>query len=245
MSVSAALRRRLPFLLLFFSCLLHAIATAQSINCQGGVVSVVAHADDDLLFQAPYIFGPLDSNCLLTVVVTAGDAGSGMTYASSREKGNEAAKAAYLGVSNNWATSKISLAGQQVLLRTLVAKPGIQNIYLRLPDGGVDGSGFSAPYASLMNLYLGYVGSLSAIDGSATYTLGGLKGVLSQALTSARPKATITTDFLSDYGCGDHTDHLTVARITAEVTGTAAPGSSLIGFMGYTIGEFGSKAKTA
>lgn len=89
---------------LYVSTLLLAITTAASaqFNCNRGVLSIVAHADDDLLFQAPYIFNPLNANCFPAVFVTGGDAGNGLQYAIDRERGNEAAKAGYLGVANSW-----------------------------------------------------------------------------------------------------------------------------------------------
>lgn len=86
------------------ACLLVAqLAGAQSITCQGGTITFIAHADDDLLFQAPYIGSVIDSGaCFTSVIVTSGDAGIGLSYASQRELGNEAAKAYMAGVSNSW-----------------------------------------------------------------------------------------------------------------------------------------------
>lgn len=92
----------LTFLFILLPALATKTARAQVFNCNGGTLSIVAHADDDLLFQAPYIFNPLSANCFPTVFVSCGDAGHGMQYAVDRERGNEAAKAAYLGVANSW-----------------------------------------------------------------------------------------------------------------------------------------------
>lgn len=77
-------------------------STSAQINCQGGTLSIVAHADDDILFQTPYLFQSLSARCLTTAFITAGDAGYGMDYAVSRERGNEAAKAEFLNVTNSW-----------------------------------------------------------------------------------------------------------------------------------------------
>lgn len=295
--------------LLTFLCLLTLYPSqvhAQSLGCSGGTLSVVAHADDDLLFQAPYIFSPLNAACFPTVFVTAGDAGHGMGYAVDRERGNEAAKAAYLGVSNSWSEcisvlllfppqnkltfgsfrlllpppnappirfpalsilhsffldviqyyfntppthlntsivvpltlhpgeSTATYAGQAVTIRTLRARPGIQNIYFRLPDGNVDGSGFSWDgYPSLLNMYSGYVTSLTSIDGRATFTYNSLRQALGEIMSSFNPSNVITQDYMSHLGSGDHSDHLIVARITAGIVGTYAPSASLSGFMGY------------
>lgn len=125
-------------------------------------------------------------------------------------------------------------AGQSVTIRTLRAMPGVQNIYFRLPDGNIDGSGFSYDdYPSLLNLYAGYVGSLTSIDGRATFTIGSLRQALGQIISTFNPSNVITQDYLSDLGSGDHSDHLVVARIVAGLVGTYAPSASLSGFMGY------------
>lgn len=71
--------------------------------CQGGTITFVAHADDDLLFQSPRISDAIQSGeCFTSVIVTTGDAGLGAQYAHQRELGNEAAKAYMAGVPNSW-----------------------------------------------------------------------------------------------------------------------------------------------
>lgn len=106
---------------------------------------VVAHADDDLLFQSPTLSNEVDSGlCITTVILTAGDAGLGLTYAKNREIGNRAAYAQMAGVSNTYTDSYATFGGQSVLVSTMTAAPWIQKIFMRLPDGNIDGSGFSA-----------------------------------------------------------------------------------------------------
>lgn len=62
---------------------------------------IVAHADDDLLFQSPDILHDIQgSNCVTSIYLTAGDSGLGPAYAKSREAGNEAATAAMAGVAD-------------------------------------------------------------------------------------------------------------------------------------------------
>lgn len=64
---------------------------------------VVAHPDDDLLFQSPDIVTDVKGgNCITTVFLTSGDSGVGSTYARSRESGNEAAYASMLGVRDSY-----------------------------------------------------------------------------------------------------------------------------------------------
>lgn len=63
-----------------------------------GSVYVVAHPDDDLLFQSPDLLTDQGAgSCLTTIFLTSGDSGIGSTYAQSRESGNEAAAAEMVG----------------------------------------------------------------------------------------------------------------------------------------------------
>jgi len=124
--------------------------------------------------------------------------------------------------------------------------PGVQNIYFRLPDGNIDGSGFSWDgYPSILNLYSGYVDSLTSIDGKATFTLDTLKQALGQIISTFGASNVITQDYLSHLGSGDHSDHLVVARIVAGLVGTYAPSASLSGFMGYPACKSGNHIKSA
>lgn len=64
-------------------------------------------------------------------------------YAESRENGNEAATAWIAGQADVYTEFNATFGGKVVLVRTLVASPGLQKVYLRLPDGNMDGSGYS------------------------------------------------------------------------------------------------------
>lgn len=128
--------------------------------------------------------------------------------------------------------------GGTIVLRTLRVAPQVQNLYFRLPDGNVDGSGYGNGNPSLINLYLGYITSLDSIDGSATYSLAALSSAIGSLISGAQPVNVLTLDYLSDYGSGDHTDHLTVSRLAAGIIGNYAPAASLSGFMGYPVCEF-------
>jgi len=118
-------------------------ALAQVFNCVGGTVFIIAHPDDDLLFQAPDLQTDVSSGaCITTVILTAGDSGtSGSSYALSREQGNGAAYAQMAGVGSSWTEFTTSFGGQQVLVTTLAGAPHIQRVHFRLPDGNMDGSG--------------------------------------------------------------------------------------------------------
>jgi LmbE family N-acetylglucosaminyl deacetylase len=82
---------------------LASLVSASVFNCVGGSVYVVAHPDDDLLFQAPDLQTDVSSSrCVTTVFLTSGDSGTTTTYARSREAGSAAAYAQMAGVSNSW-----------------------------------------------------------------------------------------------------------------------------------------------
>lgn len=101
-------------------------------------MTVIAHADDDLLFQSPDLLTDMQSGCVTTVIMTAGDSGTtGTTYLSARESGNQAAYAQMAGVANTWTEFSAVFGGQPILVRTLVGKPGIQKVFFRLPDGNM------------------------------------------------------------------------------------------------------------
>jgi len=79
------------------------LASAAVFNCQGGSVYVVAHPDDDLLFQSPDLQTDVSgNNCITAVFLTSGDSGTTTGYAQSRETGNAAAYAEMAGVANSY-----------------------------------------------------------------------------------------------------------------------------------------------
>lgn len=77
------------------------LASASVFSCLGGSVYVVAHPDDDLLFQAPDLQTDVSgNNCITVVFLTAGDSGTNSGYAKSREAGSAAAYAQMAGTPN-------------------------------------------------------------------------------------------------------------------------------------------------
>lgn len=82
--------------------------------------------------------------CFTSVFLTSGDAGAGLSYASSRELGNNAAYAEMLGVDSSYTDSYQMLGGQPVLVRTLNAVPTVQRVHFRFPDGDLDANGYTS-----------------------------------------------------------------------------------------------------
>ncbi|KPV77033.1 uncharacterized protein RHOBADRAFT_12165, partial [Rhodotorula graminis WP1] len=231
---------RISFALLVLFVLQATSALAAVFSCVGGTVFIIAHPDDDLLFQAPDLQTDVASGaCITTVILTAGDSGtSGSSYVLSREQGNGAAYAQMTGVGNTWTEFTTSFGGQQVLVTTLVGAPQIQRVHFRLPDGNMDGSGFpSTGYQSLRNLYFGSISSIRNQPGTATFTLSTLKAALAEILTARQPSWVRTLDNLSDFDAGDHADHLASARIATDVASQFS-NASTAGYMGYPAQNF-------
>ncbi|GJN94214.1 hypothetical protein Rhopal_007288-T1 [Rhodotorula paludigena] len=210
---------------------------ASAFSCVGGSVYVIAHPDDDLLFQSPTLLDDVQGgDCITTVILTAGDSGTGLDYAESREAGNQAAYAQMAGVDDSHTEFYATFGGQPVLIRTLVAAPQVQKVYFRLPDGNMDGSGFSATgFQSIRSLYFGTIPSITNLPGDATFTRDTLKEAIAQILAARQPDRVRTLDHLSDYSAGDHADHLTAGRITSELVGSYAPAADFAGYMGYPV----------
>ncbi|GAA5852849.1 hypothetical protein JCM8547_004705 [Rhodosporidiobolus lusitaniae] len=221
---------------------LASVSAASSIfNCVGGTVYLTAHGDDDLLFQSPDLYTDVAAgSCITTIIMTAGDSGTtGTTYANGREFGNEAAYANMADVDNTYTEVTATFGGQPVTVRTLKAAPRIQRVYFRFPDGNMDGSGFAITgYSSLRMLYFGSISHLVNQPKTATFTLATLKQALGQIITARQPSRVRTLDYLSDYDSGDHADHLTAARLAAEIAGEYASNATLSGYMGYNVQNF-------
>ncbi|ORY61153.1 hypothetical protein BCR35DRAFT_196404 [Leucosporidium creatinivorum] len=230
----------LATLLVAFACQL-SLVSAAVFTCTGGTVYVVAHADDDLLFQSPDLLTDMQtSTCVTTVFLSAGESGTtGDTYYRARESGNEAATAQMAGVDDSYSEFSAIFGGQPTVVRTLVGAPQVQKLYFRLPDGAVDGTGFAVNnYQTLRALYFGSISTITNNPGTSTYTLATLKQAIAEILTARQPDNVRTLDYLSDYDGGDHSDHLTTARLVKSLVGTYAPNAGVAGYMGYPVQNF-------
>jgi LmbE family N-acetylglucosaminyl deacetylase len=220
-----------------------AAPASAALPCVGADIYVVAHQDDTLLFQSPDLLEDVRSNrCIRTVFTTAGDAGKAASYWEGREAGAEAAYAQMAGVPDVWQGATVNLAGHAVQMETLVGRPGISILYLRLPDGMPNGNGFPMyGEESLKKLWNGGTGQMPAIgeieadDGSAKYTYAGLIDALSSAIASFGARQILTQNYAPLNG-EDHSDHLNTARFV-KAAAEALPGSyggwHLVGYEGY------------
>ncbi|MFS2032005.1 PIG-L family deacetylase, partial [Curtobacterium sp. CT11-45] len=216
---------------------------ATTADCSAGkVLTVVAHADDDLLFEGTELRKDIDADkCVRSVIVTAGDAGKSATYWKGRQTGLEAAYANLAGVTSAWTSGSVSAGGKTVVTRTLTADPRLSLVYLQLPDGNIDGSGFAATrYQSLQKLYQRSITSMSTVSGATygtTYTLAQLQATVLALMTGYGPQEVHTLDHVGTYGDGDHSDHHTVAYLTKSAQQQLTTASTLTGYMGYPIAD--------
>lgn len=188
--------------------------------CPGGdVLSVWAHYDDDLIFGNPALAAELDAgSCLRALFLSAGDAGRGIDYATGRELGLRAAYDLLLGRSGPWEDRTVTLRSG---LTATVTRPAgddrVSLLFLRLPDGGLDGAGFSATgRESLARLVAGELDAMHSIDTGAAMSLDQLVAAVTELSESYRP-----TRFLANLpgfasgSEGDHPDHQSVGTIVA------------------------------
>jgi LmbE family N-acetylglucosaminyl deacetylase len=198
---------------------------------------IIAHEDDDLLFFSPDLINVIQSGGnLTTIFVTAGDDGQGGSYWQSREEGSQAAYAEMVGVANSWTQQDAGVSGHPMPMYTLTGAPAISLIFMHIPDGNIDGSGFASNnYASLQDLWTGSISSIEAVDGSSSYTKSSLVSTLAGLMGTLQPDQILTQDYVGTYGGGDHSDHYSVAYFTQSAQQQYTKSHTLTGYLGYPI----------
>ncbi|SFR86265.1 GlcNAc-PI de-N-acetylase [Microbacterium sp. cf046] len=189
--------------------------------CPGGtVVSFWAHYDDDLIFANPALQDAFDSGqCLRTFYFTISDAGEGdSVYASNREVGIRAAYDALRGESSNWVDRSVLLrSGLTVTLTRPEGDDRISLLFLRLPDGGLNGGGYPRTgYESLPQLVTGEEPVIHTVDTGQEVTLDQLHNTVVELVNgylAARVFASLPG--FAEGADGDHPDHRSGGRIVA------------------------------
>lgn len=228
--------------LLLVSCLGAFAVTLQpaevgAASCSRNVLVVAAHQDDDLFFMSPDILTDVaNGTCLTVVYVTAGDAGEPEAYWQEREKGPQAAYSTMLGVPADqpWTTTTSEYAGHSVATAISPGAGAVTLLFLRLPDGGLSGQGFSRyGSTSLSKLWSGAIGSIGTVDGSSTYSKSDLTATMSAIVHAADPSIVRTQDARDDQG--DHPDHSAVGRLAnAALDGYAG---EVVSYRGYNTAQ--------
>ena len=199
----------------------------------GHELNIVAHEDDDLLFQNPDIQSGISGGATVrTVYITAGDAGEGPAYWSTREEGIRDAYAMMAGVPNAWREGLVTAAGKQLVGFTLIDAPEVSVVFMRLPDGG----GNLPPEATetLKRLWDGTLEAATTVDDANTFTRAELIAALA-ALIDEHDLETLRMQDSIDPEDVDHTDHVHGAKF-AEAANAPFMGVHAVGrYRGYGI----------
>ncbi len=215
-----------------------ALEAAPSFAGRAAVLNFVAHPDDDLLFLSPDLLHAIQAGGnVRTVYLTSGDAGvHASSYWQDRESGVRAAYAEMAGVANSWTQSDAGVAGHPIPVFTLTDQRNVSLAFMRLPDGGVYGSGFASNgYQSLQGVWTGSTATIGAVDGSSSYTLSTLTSTLVYLIASFQPEQVNTLDYRRTYGDGDHSDHHTVGYLTRSAIAHCNSCVAFIGYEGYPV----------
>lgn len=224
--------------------------TTSTVDCSAGrVLTVVAHADDDLLFSGTELRADVDAGkCVRSVVVTAGDAGKPAWYWQGREDGLMASYAELAGVDPVWTTGSVVVDGRTLRTETLSTDPRLSLVFMELPDGNIDGSGFAADGSeSLQKLYEGDIQTMHTVTGAshtASYSLADLRATFLGLVQAYAPTDVHTLDHAGHYGDGDHSDHHTVAYLTDEAQQQYGTAHDFEGYLGYPIADRPSNLTT-
>jgi hypothetical protein len=153
-----------------------------SLTCLGmsaPVFFIAAHQDDPQLFMGRNLYDDtIGGHDIILIYTTAGDGGQGgggyrdTPYYRAREEGAISSMRLPASMALNtpdltgWST--VTVAGKKV---RRYRWRNVWSYFMRLPDGNVSGLGFEASqFASLEKLRSGAISSITAVDGSATYT---------------------------------------------------------------------------
>jgi hypothetical protein len=179
-------------------------------------VNIVAHQDDDLLFLNPDISHDIESGkCIRTIYLTAGDAGLKDFYWLSRERGSQDAYS-HMTIENDdlWIKRIVKFTETEfITIATPKNNPKISLIFMHLPDGNFDGSGFvRSDKESLTKLYAHKIGSIHSVDKQSTYSSEQLTTALVSLIKYYQPSLvrsqSTERSFKNDLYL-DHSDHIT------------------------------------
>jgi hypothetical protein len=186
--------------------LLTALLTAPA--APAGHMQVVAHEDDDLLFMSPSLDVAIDGGTdpVVTVYLTAGDAGRDRAYWRNREAGILAAYAFMAGAPNLWEVDTVSAAGARFERFQLTAAPRLHLLFLHLPDACNHTCPNGPAPDNMSRLWHGTSEALATVDGEAAYTRETLIAALAALMQTYAPAHLNLLDCTGSNG-HDHADH--------------------------------------
>lgn len=167
--------------------------------------------------------------CVVTVYVTAGDAGRGRSYWLGREKGARQAYSAMTGSTEWWGQDTVTISGRSAVRYT---QGRVALIFLRLPDAS-PAPGRAAD--GMRRLWRGSAFDLRTVDDGDRYTRAGLLNTLLVLMNTYRPDEIRTLDFEGRYGDGDHADHHSVGYFTLAAQASYQWPHAISGYMGYPV----------
>jgi LmbE family N-acetylglucosaminyl deacetylase len=198
----------------------------------GASMQIVAHPDDDLLFQSPDVLHDVQAGrCVRTVFVTAGERGD-PDLMDTREAGIKAAYANMAGVSSTWTTADAGISGHPMPLATLVGKPTVSLVFMRLPEG-FWGDGGTPQTEMIKNLWQGSISQMRTDDGSSTYTKTSLTATLTALMTAFQPDTIRTQDYVGTFGDGDHDDHHAASYFARQAHLAYTTSHTFVGYQDY------------
>jgi LmbE family N-acetylglucosaminyl deacetylase len=183
---------------------------------------VVAHQDDWQLFMGDVIERrAAQGDSLIFVYLTAGDDGREPAYWQTRERAALAATRVAIGAQASEPVARCSVAVVSSHSITRCTSGRTVSYFFRLPDGQRNGAGFTR-YAnqSLRKLRAHTIGSITAIDGSATYRgWDDLLGTVTQLVDGSERAGSVrvhTTDPSVRVNPHDHFDHRMAGLLVAD-----------------------------
>lgn len=218
-----------------------------TLPCQGKtIMQIVAHQDDDLLFMSPDLIRNLNQDdCIRTIYLTAGDHGFHKPYWISREDGAKAAYAKGLNIKQpHWKTQLYQISDKKYIsVAQLKESSGkISLLFLRLPDGNLNGEGFDASKKeSLSSLNSGVTTQLNSVDSQSKYSKEDLLAVLELLMKKYVPnEVRILTPDNHSTKYPDHSDHLSAGRLSYEAFEryrSKGYDSTITKYIGYPVHE--------
>lgn len=182
------------------------------------ITSLWAHYDDDLIFANPALGDAIAAGkCVRTIFVTAADAGSGLNYSRGREQGIRLAYNRLRGDSGDWTEKQLTLlSGALISQWTPNDNPRISITFLRLPDGGLQGTGFPLTgWSSLPRLMSGKQATIAPIQGGPSLTKDALIATVAELIEAYHSDDLIMhmPSESKKWSPGDHPDHAAVGTI--------------------------------
>ncbi len=207
------------------------------------VMSVWAHYDDDLIFRYQEISDAIQAgDCVRAVFVTGGDAGRGREYSWNREQGIRDAYDMMRASRSPWVQYDVRLdSGMTVDVWRPSDDPRVTLVFLRLPDGNLDGSGFGVTQdVSLAQLASGRIDTILTLDG-AVVTWDEVTETIAELIRIFAP-ARFSTHVPGDaagWARGDHADHAATGILARSAWQAAGLDASRVSYaVGYQTADY-------